>query len=174
MLETTEMTDAEIAVEAEAKAKKEAQKALRQANERTRKAAEQILFKFTETKPYAKLPEDVQEAIIRLATKPSKAGSGGAGGGFPSAVSVLSVLFPTVGDKLDELEIFKRTKKGRSEFRKFVKLGLQRAQPADRMWVSFDAETEEWTYMAVGETEPADYNGPGIPVPKNAVEAPAE
>ena len=164
--ESTEMTEAEATVAAEKAAKLQAQKELRQANEKSRKEAQIVLHKFQDTKPYGKLPEDVQEAIKRLSSKPSAAG--GAGGGFPSAVSVLGVLFPAVGHVLDELEIFKRTKKGRSEFRKFCKLGLQRAQAADRMWITFDESAETWTLMAIGADAPENYNGPGIPVPKTA------
>lgn len=176
MEETTDRTDAEQAViDADAK-KKADQKALRVANEKSRKEAQNVLHKFMDTKPYSKLTEDVQEAIKRLGTKPST--SGGAGGGFPSAVSVLGVLFPEVGGTLDELEIFKRTKKGRSEFRKFCKLGLQRAVAEERMWISFDEAAEAWTLMSIGAEEPEGYKGPGIPVPKTATmdnnDAPAE
>ena len=166
----SDQTVAEETVDQIVADKKAAQVQLRKDNEASRKAAQTVLFQFQDTKPYAKLPENVQDAIKRLSSKPSATKSGG----FPSAVSVLSVLFPEIGATLDEMDVFKRTKKGRSEFRKFCKLGLLRAKAADRMWVSFDEAEELYTLIGIGEEAPEGYNGPGVPVKKVVAEAVAE
>lgn len=155
-------TPAELA----ATAKKQAQQDLRKKNEKSRKAAQEVLHKFMDHPTFKTLTDDVKKAVERLSTKP---GGGASGiGGFPSSVSILTKLFPAVGTSISELDIFRETKKGRSEFRKYTKLALKRAKDAERMWFKFDATKEEWTLIAVGVDAPKDYDGPAIPVKREA------
>lgn len=156
-----EKTQAEI----DAATKKAATALKRSENAKLSKAAKVELGKFKDTKEFKSLPETVRAAITHLSAVATASAA--------PIMSVLTVIFPEIGTKVNELDIFKRTKKGRSEFRRVVRTGLIRAAAAERMWINFDEKTEEWEFVAVGETKPEGYNGPEMPEPK-APAKPAE
>ena len=74
----------------------------------------------------------------------------------------LQKLFPKVSMVVSELDIFMATKMGRGEFRKRVRECLKKSVPADRMWIEFNADKEEWTYLASGVTQPKGFLGKAI------------
>lgn len=149
-------TDTNAGNEAEAARKaEEAKKAARKARNEQRKASKAELVKFASTDEFGKLPKAVQAAIKFLA--PEKA-SGGRGG-VSSVYEAVRTMFPKVGHAIGELDIFKQTKKGRGEFRKYVRTALKKAEPAKRLWIEFDEAKESWTLRAEGATPPKGWTG---------------
>lgn len=132
------------------------QKAAKAAKKAELKQAIVAIAQFSQTEDFGKLPKGIQAAISLLTSKPSRAASGNAGA---AQLSVLRGLFPKVGAKVTELEMFKQTKKGRAEIKKLVRVALRKCAPADRMWIAFDDKSETWTLVATGETAPKDWAG---------------
>ena len=150
--ETKEMTAAE--------AKEAREKLIRDTNNAEMKAAKAKLKAFAETPEYGKLPKDVQEAITRCIGK--AAFGGGGGGGIhtgPTFASETAEMFKEVGTAVHELEIFKKFKMGRSEFRKRVRETLKKSEPASRLWIEFDATKESWVLLAKGVNQPKNWAG---------------
>lgn len=149
--------DAKEKEEAEAKAKtKEAEE-----KKESLRAAKETLQKFSVSALFGSLTDDVQAAILRVAPfKETRR---------KRTSTLLKSLFPEVGHVIEELDLFKETKMGRSEMKKKVRDGLAKAELADRLWISFNEDTEEWTLLAIGGTAPADYIKSNT-VPKNIVE----
>lgn len=136
-------------------AEKAARKAARKAE---LKNAMEALRQFAQTEEFGKLPKGVQAAIARL-SMPSKRTGGSSGSAGGSALALLRSLFPKVGAKVTELEVFKATKKGRSELKKLVRTTLRKVDPAERMWIAFDETAEIWTLLGVGAEAPKDWKG---------------
>lgn len=134
---------------------KAARKAARKAE---MKNAMDALRQFAQTEEFGKLPKGIQSAIARL-SMPAKRTGGGSGSAGGSSLSLFRSLFPKVGAKVTELELFKATKKGRAEFKKLVRTTLRKVSPAERMWIQFDETAEIWTLVAVGEAAPKDWKG---------------
>lgn len=108
--------------------------------------AKKMLFNFSQTKEFKALPEEVQAAISKVAKKATSTRGG--------LLDLFNQLFPTVGATLDELELFKQTKMGRSEFRKKVYYALRKAPEDQRMWITLNEKAEVWTLTHVGKDVP--------------------
>lgn len=133
----------------------EQKKAARREASQKRKAAKEAVRQFLQTDECKALPKGIQAALAVLA--PNKKSRGGGGGG--SNLKLVQGMFPKVGTSVTELDIFKQTKKGRGEFRKLTRSVLKKADPAERMWITFNEETESWTLVAIGENAPKDWDG---------------
>lgn len=60
---------------------------------------------------------------------------------------------------VDEIELFRATRMGRSEARKRFRQLIRDAAPEARMWIAFDEQTEEWKLEGTGEQAPAGWTG---------------
>lgn len=155
--------------EKEAKEAKEArEKLIRDTNNAEMKAAKATLKAFSTTKEYGKLTTDVQAAITRVI---GKAAFGGGATRTNTFADSTMEMFGEVGTSISELAIFKKTKMGRSEFRKRVREALKKADPAARRWIEFNETTEEWTLHAIGAAQPTEFKGKAIDEPKEATPA---
>lgn len=137
--------------------KEEAQKALKLKNQKEMKQAKATVKKFTESDEGKKLPKDVLAAITRICGKTRAAGTA-----QDSIVGKLRTLFKKVGDKVNELEIFKATKMGRGEIRKKVREALKKSEVADRFWLEFDEKSESWVLLQNGGKQPKGWMGKAI------------
>ena len=133
------------------------EKKIRDKNNKEMREAKHAVIKFQETKEFKALPEDVQSNIKRICGKTRIA----------SATSnpfreQIKGLFPKLGTKVSELDIFMRTKMGRGEFRKKARELLKKSSSADRMWVEFDEDTESWELLQIGGEAPKKFHGKAI------------
>lgn len=128
-------------------------------NQKSMKKAKARLSQFKGEEAFAKLPKDVQDAIVRVI---GKTGGKGGGGIQSIVVSKLRPLFKKVGDSVGELDIFKATKMGRGEIRKKVREHLKKADEADRIWLEFNEKDEAWTLLAIGGGQPKGWKGKAI------------
>ena len=133
------------------------QKAAKTAKKQAVKQALAAVGQFAQTEEFGKLPKGIQAAITLITAKTAR--TGGTGNAGASVLSLLKGLFPKVGAKVTELEMFKQTKKGRAEIKKLVRVALRKCAPAERMWIAFDDKSETWTLIATGETAPKDWAG---------------
>lgn len=101
--------------------------------------------------------EKAREALANI--KPSVYGIGGTrvGGASGSRHTKFYELFKNVGDKVNELDVFKALKIGEREAKALIKTGLQKAEPKDRMWISF--KDGNYVLEGKGEKAPASYKG---------------
>lgn len=72
---------------------------------------------------------------------------------------VISELFVNVGDTASESDVFAKFRMGRGEMKGAIKLALKSAAPADRKWISFSVETEEYKLIAIGADAPSGWTG---------------
>ena len=113
------------------------------------KKAKTLVYAFCYEEEFKDLPDELQNALLTLSKPTSRSGR---------TSDLFDELFPEVGTSIDELELFKKTKMGRSEFKRKVKDAILRAEAIERKWISFDDTTEEWTLVGVGAEPPEDYN----------------
>jgi len=137
--------------------KADAQKALKLKNQKEMKAAKSTVSKFLASDESKNLSDEMRAAITRICGK-QRSGSTG----VDSIVGTLKTMFKKVGDKVDELAIFKATKMGRGEIRKKVRETLKKAMPEDRFWLEFDEKSESWVWLATGEKQPKGWLGKSI------------
>ena len=152
--ETKPLTEAEKAAQEKAVHEKN----IRDTNNASMKAAKQTLLKFKDTKNFEKLPEEIKTALVRVIGKTP----GGGGLNRDSFADTLLSIFPKVKTSIAELDIFKLTKMGRSEFRRRIRESLKKALPENRRWVEFDEKTESWTLYATGAEAPKEFKGKAI------------
>ena len=121
--------------------------------------SKQVLSAFQSDEQFSTLPADVQDAIKRLSKKAMSMSAKATTAGF------LADLFPTVGTTIDEFELFKKTKKGRSEIRKNVHYALKKCEdPASRLWIRFDKKAGAWTLDQIGGECPANWTKADKPI----------
>lgn len=131
--------------------------------ERAKRDAVNVLGEFMTAPAYKKLADEIKDAIATLAVK--RTGGGGFGGARKNVfMDNLKSFLVNVGDKVDELEMFKATKMGRGEIRAKIRENLKNAKPEDRFWVELDAETENWTLIGLGADQPEAWQGAPIDV----------
>lgn len=113
--------------------------------------------------------EKAREALSNI--KPSVMGIGGTrvGGVSGSKHTKFYDLFKNVGDKVNELDVFKALKIGEREAMALIKTGLQKSEPKDRVWISF--KDGVYTLEGRGAVVPGSYKG-FVPVEPKKEEAP--
>lgn len=121
--------------------------------------------------------EKAREALADI--KPSLYGIGGTrvGGVSGSKHVKFYEMFKTVGQVVNELDIFKTLKIGEREALTLIKTGLQKSEPKDRMWISF--KDGNYTLVAKGGEAPKDWKGfvpvaPKTEAPKTEAPKPGE
>ena len=100
------------------------------------------------------------EIFADLVTVVGTGGRGGGGGGG-SQVKLLNVmrdLFKT-NKTMSEDTIWKDFKLGRAEMRKISVNLIKRVEPANRIWVKFDAPTETYIVQGTGADTPKEWTG---------------
>lgn len=160
MTNTNEAIETQKEADKKAEAKKAHEKAIRDKNNKEMKDAKGILSKFKDTPEFKKLPENVQAALIRVCGKARVAGTQ-----KDSFADQLTGMFPKVGAKVKELDVFLKTKMGRGEFRKRIRESLKKADKSARQWVEFDEDTESWALLGTGEKMPKGFLGKAIDAP---------
>ena len=130
-------------------------------NEQEVKSAKAILHTFATSDAVAKLPKEVVASMLRLSKAPSvsRAGKGGSKNPFMDAIRG---LFTKKGVVVSEIDVFVATKMGRGEMRAKVRQNLKSAVPAERMWIEFNADTESWKLLSIGEAQPKGWAGKEI------------
>jgi len=101
---------------------------------------------------YETLPDSVKQAIDRVAKKAATTSP------KKSVLGFLVDLFPTVGTKVDEFDLWKKTKMGRAEMLKKIKYANKKADADQVMNIEFtEDENGDGTYelISVGEDEVA-------------------
>lgn len=86
----------------------------------------------------------------------------GARGGFTRTNTIGSKfngMFPEVGSKVSELDIFQELKSGRKECTILIRNLIKDVEPADRKWVVFDAAEGVYECIAVGADAPEGWSG---------------
>jgi len=97
---------------------------------------------------YETLPDEVKNAIDRVAKKAATTSP------KKSVLGFLVDLFPSVGTKVDEFDLWKQTKMGRAEMLKKIKYANKKADPEQVMNIAFtEDENGDGTYelVSVGE-----------------------
>lgn len=128
--------------------------------EYARRDAVAVLGGFIEEDLFETLPEEIQDAIKLIAVK--RTGGGGGGSKKNVFMDTLRSHLKTVGDVVDELDLFKDLKMGRGEIRAKIRENLKKAAPAERFWVELDADAECWELIGIGEEQPEGWAGSPI------------
>lgn len=132
-----------------------------------KKAERQAAKKFLRKHLNGQLPSELQsrDEIENFFGQVMKAvdiciGAGVPGGHSPknSTLSKLQALFRE-RDVVDELDLFKATRMGRAEMRKWAKALIRDVAPEDRIWVAFDTPVEEWVVIGRGADMPETWTG---------------
>jgi len=120
--------------------------------------AKAVLFTFMATDQFKGLDDDVQAAIIRMSKKASSSS------GKTSVYGFLADLFPEIGTAVDEFDLFKATKMGRSEMRKKVFYAMKKQEDKSKLlWIRFDEKQEAWILDAIGKTQPDTWTEADLP-----------
>lgn len=69
---------------------------------------------------------------------------------------------------ISEEDIFKTFKMGRKECSVCIKKALKKSEPANRIWISFDAEKGVYSHIATGPTPPKGWTG-YVPTDENTL-----
>lgn len=141
-----------------------AKAALKEYQEASKKAkaflSEVLLGKY----PDIVLPNEVVEAIRVLVPIRSAKSGGTPRGSKQQLLDKLLVMFQEHENKLTLMEIFREFKMGEGEMRIRMRNSLNDRKPEERMWISYDPDSEVYTLEAVGVNPPAGWTGT---LPKN-------
>lgn len=118
------------------------------------------------------LPEEFKKALVLVIGSGSRAG---APAGTTGILGKLRDAF-TKDKTIDELKLFQMFKIGRSEMNKHAKRLISKVEPAERLWISFDAASESWVLAGTGATPPKGWKGyiPSAKPEGDKAEKPAE
>lgn len=143
-----------------------AKAALKEYQEASKKAkaflAEVILGKH----PQLVLPNEVLEAI-RVLVPIRNAKQGGHAAPRNAKQQVLDKLldlFMANDGKVTLMQVFKEFRMGEGEMRVRMRNAIHDRKPEERMWITYDADTETYTLEEVGVNPPAGWTGT---LPKN-------
>lgn len=143
-----------------------AKAALKEYQEASKKAkaflAEVILGKH----PQLVLPNEVLEAI-RVLVPIRNAKQGGHAAPRNAKQQVLDKLldlFMANDGKVTLMQVFKEFRMGEGEMRVRMRNAIHDRKPEERMWITYDADTETYTLEEVGLNPPAGWTGT---LPKN-------
>lgn len=143
-----------------------AKAALKEYQEASKKAkaflAEVILGKH----PKLVLPNEVLEAI-RVLVPIRKAKQGGHAASRNAKQQVLDKLldlFMANDGKVTLMQVFKEFRMGEGEMRVRMRNAIHDRKPEERMWITYDSDTDTYTLEEVGANPPAGWTGA---LPKN-------
>lgn len=138
-----------------------AKAALKEYQEASKKAkaflAEVILGKH----PHLVLPNEVLEAI-RVLVPIRNAKQGGHAAPRNAKQQVLDKLldlFMANDGKVTLMQVFKEFRMGEGEMRVRMRNAIHDRKPEERMWITYDADTETYTLEEVGVNPPAGWTG---------------
>lgn len=143
-----------------------AKAALKEYQEASKKAkaflAEVILGKH----PQLVLPNEVLEAIrVLVPIRNAKRGGHAAPRNAKQQVlDKLLDLFMANDGKVTLMQVFKEFRMGEGEMRVRMRNAIHDRKPEERMWITYDADTETYTLEEVGVNPPAGWTGT---LPKN-------
>ena len=146
-----DMNEQELALHAALKEKKDAKKAAR------REAFGKIVD-FVKTLTDA--PVEIVDAL-KLVGKREKGAKVYVGGVKHNLTKELLLgFFPSgIGTTVSEDTVWANAKLGRAEMRKKILLAIKKAEPADRVWVSFDREAAQYILVGTGPEAPEGWEG---------------
>lgn len=107
-------------------------------------------------------PEGAKELVEAMQIiRPSLYGltGGGGGGSNPLYTQTMTKIKDAGKAGLHEDELFKLFKVGRKEVNAHYKQSLRKAEPANRVWITFNKEKGLYSVVGDGENPPANYTG---------------
>lgn len=143
-----EMTDAEKAIKAEARAKKLAAR-----KEKAEMLTKVLAFAIEK----AEVESNDEIAILAKRFMPSTKG-GATRGAKVTLKDFFTDLF-SGRNAVSENEVFTNHKLGRAEMRKKCLQAIKKAAPADRVWVKLDYDAGEYQLFGFGAEVPANWVG---------------
>lgn len=101
---------------------------------------------------------DIKKAVAALkAIKPSIYGLAVSGGAVKG--EKWSIFDMLEKGAISENDVFNKFKMGRREVQSFFRKALRKSEPADRIWVNFDADKCEYSIAGKGASKPETYTG---------------
>jgi hypothetical protein len=143
----------DVGVNPTVEAAKKAKTAKRKAQKEAKAAAGKILKGFID-----KQADKQYEKALKVMF-PSLYGIAKTGGGGGTSASERFVKFVAEKSKVKEDDIFREFKFGRKDCVGAIRSHLKKAEPADRLWISFNPENEEYVLNGKGATIPANWKG---------------
>jgi hypothetical protein len=142
-----------------------AKAALKEYQEASKKAkaflAEVILGKH----PHLVLPNEVLDAIrVLVPIRNAKQGHAAPRNQKQQVLDKLLDLFMANDGKVTLMQVFKEFRMGEGEMRVRMRNAIHDRKPEERMWITYDADTETYTLEEVGVNPPAGWTGT---LPKN-------
>lgn len=99
--------------------------------------------------------KELKDAIILLiGTGQRRAG----GGGRTNVNALLRDAF-LADDEISEMDLFLKFKIGRPEMTTKIRIFLKTPNPEDRVWVTFDADSEVYKVVGLGAETPKGWDG---------------
>lgn len=107
------------------------------------------------------LPERVRKALeVLVPNKAQKKSGATSRGAKASLLDQLSEMFLSAKDgKVSLMDIFKRFRMGEGEMRIRIRNLIYDRKPEDRLWVSYNADSETYTLEGTGPTAPKGWTG---------------
>lgn len=142
-----------------------AKAALKEYQEASKKAkaflAEVILGKH----PHLVLPNEVLEAIrVLVPIRNAKQDRAAPRNAKQQVLDKLLDLFMANDGKVTLMQVFKEFRMGEGEMRVRMRNAIHDRKPEERMWITYDSDTETYTLEEVGVNPPAGWTGT---LPKN-------
>ena len=144
----------------------QAVEALKKYQEESKKAKAFLAEVLSGKHPDMIIPDAVLEAIRVLVPLRAAKGASSARSQQMQVLDKLLSLFNANGGKLSLMDIFKEFRMGEGEMRVRMRNAIHDRKPEERMWISYDPNTEVYTLEAVGADAPAGWTGPLPKEPK--------
>lgn len=144
----------------------QAVEALKKYQEESKKAKAFLAEVLSGKHPDMIIPDAVLEAIRVIVPLRAAKGASSARSPKMQVLDKLLSLFNANGGKLSLMDIFKEFRMGEGEMRVRMRNAIHDRKPEERMWISYDPNTEVYTLEAVGADAPAGWTGPLPKEPK--------
>lgn len=144
----------------------QAVEALKKYQEESKKAKAFLAEVLSGKHPNMIIPDAVLEAIRVIVPLRAAKGASSARSPKMQVLDKLLSLFNANGGKLSLMDIFKEFRMGEGEMRVRMRNAIHDRKPEERMWISYDPNTEVYTLEAVGADAPAGWTGPLPKEPK--------
>lgn len=106
------------------------------------------------------LPEDFRKALEVLVPNKKHGASGSKAGAKATILDQLAEMFGrTVGTNVSLMDIFKGFRMGEGEMRVRMRNMIYDRKPAERLWISYNADAETYTLEGLGENPPKGWRG---------------